>query len=75
MIIKPKTQGEVDRFNDKLDHIRAYYLQGLLTDSEVVDAFKALGYGTQGATKAWQYLKDTGAEWRAHFKARHLFLY
>jgi hypothetical protein len=75
MIIKPKTQGEVDRFNDKLDHIRAYYLQGLLTDSEVVDAFKALGYSTQGSAKAWQYLKDTGAEWRADFKARHPFLY
>ena len=75
MIIKPKNQGEVDRFNDRLDYIRAYYFQGMLTDSEVVDAFKALGYGTQGATKAAQYLKDTGTEWRADFKVRHPSLY
>ena len=75
MRVKDKTQATIDAYSEKLNYIRASYFQKLLTDSELIDAFKALGYGLHGAKIAANYLKNTGEEYRVQFKKDHPSFY
>ena len=70
-----KTQRDMEATDSKLDYLRSSYFQGLLTDSELIDAFKTLGYGLHGAKIAANYLKDTGEEYRVQFKKEHPSFY
>ena len=75
MRLPTKTQSEIEATDSKLDYIRANYFQGLLTDSELLDAYRNLGYSEQGAKIAGAWLMSTCQEYRDQHKIDHPSLY
>ena len=73
--MKDKTQSQYDARRSSLDYIASCYFQNLLTDSQLVDAYKAQGYSDQGAKRAAYYVINTGDAYRTQFKAAHPSLY
>jgi len=75
MRLPTKTQSGIEATDSKLDYIRANYFQGLLTDSELLDAYRNLGYSEQGAKRAASWIMNTGEAYREQHKIDHPSLY
>jgi hypothetical protein len=75
MRVAPKTQSDMDAIDAKLDYIRASYFQKLLTDAELIDAYRNLGYSERGAKTAAAWLTSTPKEYRDQHRRDHSSLY
>ena len=58
MVLKDKTQRDIELESDKLNKVKILFFKKLITRSEAIDMLRKNGYGHNGAEFAIRYLES-----------------